>query len=109
MDVGTPEDLRQTAARLRAHVDALTTILSRLRLYDRPDVWQGRAALAFRQGLVDQHRVVLGPAGAATAMLDLATRLEAQALWLTLESANSRGFPGLAPAQWPPPGWPASP
>ncbi len=74
------EVLHRAAAQLRMHADELPRLIERLRAYDRPDVWTGGRATAFRRGLDEQASRLLSPwGGAAGELRAAADRLEAKA------------------------------
>jgi hypothetical protein len=78
---GTVPDawLRQ-ADTLRRQADEIERVLRDLLAYDRPDVWEGGLATAFREELADHVRALQSPAvGATSELREMARRIEVRA------------------------------
>jgi len=74
------QQLRAQADILRREADAIDAELRALQACDRPDVWQGGRATAFRTGLEDHLRDLSAPGfGLTDALREAATRMERRA------------------------------
>lgn len=100
--------LRTQADLLRREADAIGAELRSLCSFDRPDVWQGARATAFRSGLDDQLRRLSAPGtGLCDALRDAAARMERRADELAAippaPAVTGPTLPGFCPAPVPPP------
>ncbi len=76
----TVHDLRTQATTLRREAEAIEAALAAIQTCDRPDVWQGGRATAFREGLLDQVQRLSAPASGVTdALRQAAARIEQRA------------------------------
>jgi len=85
------------ALALRTAADRVDDTFQDLTAFDRPDVWHGGRATAFREGLQDQYAALTTPDfGAAARLREAARRIDARAGVLVADAARASREPTAA-------------